>query len=308
MRIISNHHFIKIKHNAMKKIIYFIILVSFLSLPVYSQSQNGNGNIIQKEVALNTISKIINLTSANIYITNSYSDKLILEIDENLVNYIKYETHGNNIEIKSNAKSIRPTKFNLYLNVSKLEEIENTGSGEISTTNTIKSENFSLNNTGSGNCNIKVSSKVFKSEVTGSGNASIDSDADICDIEHTGSGDIKLRNINTNSSIDFENTGSGKSDINLNCKNLELNLNGSGDAIIAGYSKDFNLHILGSGNLAGENFNVDNCDVKLSGSGDAEFHCKNTAEIKIMGSGDLKLSGNYKINKISTLGSGRLIK
>ena len=292
----------------MKNIIYLILISCFLSLTADSQTLNGNGNVIQKEIPLNAISKISNLVSANIFITNSYSDKLILEIDENLVNNFQYELNDNDISITSNKKGFSPTKFNLYFSVSRLNAIENKGSGDINTTNVIQSENFSLLNAGSGNCNIKVNSKNLNSKVTGSGNASIESDADICNLEQHGSGSINLSNKNTNSNIQFENNGSGNSIIKSNSKNIELFLRGSGDVKIEGYSLNFTFHSLGSGDLDGQEFNTDNCDAKLSGSGDAEFYCNNTADIQILGSGDLKLHGECKINKISTLGSGKLIK
>jgi hypothetical protein len=292
----------------MKNITFLLVGIFFISALTYSQSINGSGNIIKKDLQVSKIEKVVNLTSANIIITQSESDKLTVELDDNLIQYFEYKGDKNEIEITFNKSNVQPTKFNVYINVSDLKKLENNGSGNISSTNTIKAKSFEFEHTGSGNSNINIYASTFKSEITGSGNAKINSDAEICSIEHTGSGNISISNENNNATVRFEHTGSGKSNINTKCKILDLSVMGSGDTKLQGNAATLNLEATGSGDISGENFITDNSKINMYGSGNAELKCNISADIEITGSGDLKLSGDYKIGKISMTGSGKLIK
>lgn len=292
----------------MKKCIVFVLLALIISPLTYAQSVKGNGNIIKKEFPVSKIENISNFCSANLFISQSDADKLTVEIDENLIQYFKYDAGKNNIEINLNGRNIGATTFNVYLNVTDLKGLENTGSGDIRTLNTIKSDDFVFDNTGSGDCSINIRSKTFNADITGSGNANVYTNANICKLDHTGSGDLELNNENNGSHLTLNNTGSGNSNVIFNGSNFELSNKGSGETKLKGQTVNFVINSLGSGGTNGEEFIAENCTVKMLGSGDIEFKCNKTADIEILGSGDLKLSGNYKINNISTTGSGKLIR
>ncbi len=285
-----------------------LIGIFFVSALSYSQSLKGSGNIIKKDLQVSKIDKIVNLTSANIIVTQSESDKLTVELDDNLIQYLEYKGGTNEIEITFNKGNIQPTKFNVYINVTDLKKLENNGSGNISSTNTIKAKSFEFEHTGSGNSSLSINASSFKSDITGSGNANINSDAEMCSIEHTGSGNISINNENINATVKFEHTGSGNSNVKAMCKTLDLSVMGSGDTKIQGSAAVLNLESTGSGDITGESFIAEKCNISMLGSGNVKFKCNISADIEITGSGDLELSGDYKIGKISTTGSGKLIK
>jgi len=291
----------------MKNLLFLLLGLFLLTSYSYSQVIKGNGNIVKKEFQVDNISKISNLTQANIFITQSGNENLSVELDENLFPYFEYKSKGG-LEINFNRNSVSATKFNVYVDVKELKMIENTGSGNISASNTIKGKSFKLEQTGSGNVDLIISSGDFKAEVTGSGNSSIKTDAEFCKVEHTGSGNISLKNDNIKSNIKFEHTGSGNADVDVNGTNFAFSNFGSGDGKIIGSATNFKLENEGSGNVNGSSFTTDYCSVEMSGSGNADFICNKESSIELNGSGDLKLNGDYKIKKIEMNGSGKLIK
>jgi hypothetical protein len=291
----------------MKKLLYLFLALIFAATYSYSQEVKGSGNIIKKDFQISNINKIGNISSANIFITQSESENLSVEIDDNLLQYFDYK-NGAGVEIKLNGKSISPTKFNVYVNVKGLKKIENIGSGNVTSTNTIKGTQFKLEQTGSGDVDLNVSATELKVDVTGSGNTAIKSDADFCNTEHMGSGNISLKIDNVKSSMKIEHTGSGNIDVDVKGTNLAFTNTGSGNGTITGTSANFKLENEGSGDVTGKAFTTDYCNVELSGSGDAEFNCNKEASIELNGSGDLKLKGDYKVKNIEMNGSGKLIK
>ena len=291
----------------MKNLLFVLLGLLFISSYTYSQDTKGNGNIVKKDFTVSNVYKVSNISQANIIITQSESENLSVEIDENLLSYFEYKaTDG--IEIHLNRNNISPTKFNVYVNVKELRKIENTGSGNITSTNTIIGNSFKMEQTGSGNVDLSLSAKEFKVEVTGSGNSNIKTDAEFCKVEHTGSGNISLKDDNVKSNVKFEHTGSGNADVDVKGVNFDFSNSGSGKGKISGTATNFKLENNGSGDIKGNAFVTDNCSVEMSGSGDAEFTCNKEAIVELNGSGDLKLKGEYKINKIEMNGSGKLVK
>ncbi len=288
------------------------ILTAFFSLLfitnyTFSQGTKGNGNIIKKDISVSSVYVISNISQANIFVTQSECENLTVETDENILQYFEYKGKDG-IEIYLRGSGISPTKFNVYIKVKDLRKIENTGSGNIASTNTISGKSFKLEQTGSGNVELTLNAKEFKAEVTGSGNSQIKTDAEFCDVEHTGSGNILIKNDNEKASTKIENTGSGNTDSEIKGVNFALTNSGSGNGKISGNVTNFKLENNGSGDIEGGLFQTENCTVELSGSGDAEFKCNKEAIIELNGSGDLRLKGEYKIKSIEMNGSGKLVK
>lgn len=291
----------------MKYLLFLLLSLLFITSYNYSQDTKGNGNIVKKDFPVSNVYKISNISQANIIITQSESENLSVEIDENLLSYFEYKS-TDGIEIYLTGRNISPTKFNVYVNVKELRKIENTGSGNISSTNTITGKSFKMEQSGSGNVDLSLSAKEFNIEVTGSGNSNIKTDAEFCKVEHSGSGNISLKDDNVKSNVKFEHTGSGNADVDVKGVNFDFSNSGSGKGKISGTAANFKLENNGSGDIKGDSFVTDNCSVEMSGSGNAEFTCNKEAIIELNGSGDLKLKGDYMINKIEMNGSGKLIK
>ena len=61
--------------------------------------------------------------------------------------------------------------------------------------------------------------------------------------------------------------------------------------------------LMGSGDVGMESVTADTADVSIMGSGDVRIRVNNRLDAKIMGSGDLEFGGSPEVNT-SVLGSG----
>ncbi|MCE1164121.1 MAG: DUF2807 domain-containing protein [Bacteroidetes bacterium] len=292
----------------MKNIIYTTLLVIAL-LPgiVFAQTVKGSGTIIKKDISVSGFNKITSLGSFNIYLKQSDAEKLTVEGDDNIVQYFSAEVSGRELNLTF-TKNVSPTKFDVYVEVKELNKFSGVGSGDIKTMNTIKADKFKLEMVGSGNLDFAVSSTDLKIEVTGSGNSKINAAATNCSVEHTGSGDMTLSYDNNQGNIKAEHTGSGDMTASIKSMNAMISNSGSGNFIADGNTANLKLENDGSGDFKGDKFATDKLNVEVNGSGNVNLTCNSEAAIELNGSGDLFLSGNYKVNKIETNGSGRLKK
>lgn len=93
---------------------------------------------------------------------------------------------------------------------------------------------------------------------------------------------------------------------NLDQRRLELRIAGSGDVSAKGTVDRLHVILAGSANARVENVAVKELRVVIAGSGNVDAAAKDEADIKIMGSGDVRLYGKPARVKSHISGSGRI--
>lgn len=289
------------------KTLFLVLIVSFAFGFAWSQ-EKGNGNIVKKTIEVSPFSRISALGPFDVVLNQSGSEKVTIEGDENLIQYLKADVSDNNLELMFSKNNVRPTKFIVYVDFKSIEKVEVTGSGDLKTTNTLTAGKFKLEHVGSGEVMFNVSANEVHIELTGSGDDKINASCDVLKVEHTGSGNCVITSLNHSSSVEVEHAGSGDFSASLKSTNTKLENSGSGDFKTVGSAVNLRLENNGSGNFDGSGYTTDNLDVEINGSGDVLLTCNMEASVEINGSGNLHLKGNYSIKKIDTQGSGRLKK
>ncbi len=128
------------------------------------------------------------------------------------------------------------------------------------------------------------------------------------EITSNGSGDIYASNLMGPSTY-IGISGSGDMDLGMNITNdVRLDISGSGDLEMTGGAHLLDMYLSGSGDFQGRNFNVDNCEIDVTGSGNAEVYVSDSLDVRITGSGDVYYWGNPGFVSQWITGSGNLIK
>ncbi|MEO0725653.1 MAG: DUF2807 domain-containing protein, partial [Bacteroidota bacterium] len=80
---------------------------------------------------------------------------------------------------------------------------------------------------------------------------------------------------------------------------------GAGDIELDGSADDISIGISGSGDVDAMGMTAQNCDVRVSGSGNVKVHATQQLNVRVSGSGDVYYRGNPNVqSRIS--GSGDL--
>ena len=118
-----------------------------------------------------------------------------------------------------------------------------------------------------------------------------------------GSGDIHVDKV---SGQDFEGevAGSGSLDVaSFAVQQLKLTIAGSGDMKASGSAQSAKYDIAGSGDIDAANVQTQSLEATIAGSGGIKAHATGNANISIMGSGDVYVTGGAKCS-VSKAGSG----
>lgn len=128
------------------------------------------------------------------------------------------------------------------------------------------------------------------------------------DVGLSGSGSIHTTNKFTGlDELDIHVSGSGHITLEYEANETDLGLSGSGEINLSGSSKSLSIGISGSGDVTAGKLMTDDCEIHISGSGDASVHADKNLETHISGSGDVSYSGSASVTtRIS--GSGDVIK
>ena len=122
----------------------------------------GTGDIVKEQrEASNQITKIVTEDNIDIVLTQSNDAQLIVEGGENLLPYIKTEVSGNVLSVFSKNKCgmfrDNTIPITVHLSVPNLTNIDYTGQGKISCTNTLNFSSFEINcNSGTGNIDLSM--------------------------------------------------------------------------------------------------------------------------------------------------------
>lgn len=125
-------------------------------------------------------------------------------------------------------------------------------------------------------------------------------------ISLAGSGDVYSSDVIDSSDLKLSIAGSGDFDLNVSTKSLQSSIAGSGDINLRGDSGEFNGSIAGSGNINAYDLRSLVARIKIAGSGNVKINAVNEIHAKTAGSGDIYYTGDPKVEKISSAGSGSI--
>ncbi len=239
----------------MKRAILFfaIVLTSLSSANAQwwnSEKVKGNGELVTKTRNTSSYDGVELVGSLNVELVSGAEGKIRVEAESNLQEYILTEVKNGTLKVSTEKNvDLRPTKkIRIIVPFESISKVALTGSGDISTSDIIKSQNFEMQVTGSGDMKLNISTGKAEGQITGSGNIYVSGQTEDFTCKVTGSGDFKayeLRAENARASI------SGSGDIEVYTVNsLYANVAGSGDVTYKGNPKKQDFKTSGSGSVA----------------------------------------------------------
>lgn len=127
-------------------------------------------------------------------------------------------------------------------------------------------------------------------------------------ISLSGSGNIRIEGLLKADELDLQLSGSGNIMGNVVANDLEVRQSGSGNTKLSGSAKHVEFNCSGSGNVSCYDLESDQCEIRISGSGNAELNVNRELSASISGSGNIRYKGNGNLVNANTAGSGKIRK
>ena len=123
-----------------------------------------------------------------------------------------------------------------------------------------------------------------------------------------GSGDIFCDDVINTNEMKTSIAGSGDITLAISASNLKSSIAGSGNINVKGDVEKIDCSIAGSGDVNANQLNAKIAKISIAGSGDVKINVSEEIHVSSVGSGDVYYSGNPKIVKSSSMGSGDVIE
>lgn len=123
----------------------------------------------------------------------------------------------------------------------------------------------------------------------------------------SGSGSMKIEGLIKGQTLNTSVSGAGSMNFNADVTDFKAVISGSGSMNVAGTGSKAFITVSGSGSFTGKNFHTNTTEIIVSGAGGATIHVENELSAILSGSGNIRYSGDPKV-EITKSGSGSISK
>lgn len=304
------------KQTILMKSISTLIILVLAATSVFSQV-SGNGNLEKQERNVGDFTGVVVSSGIDVIIKQGDQNKVVIETDENLQQYIITEVESGilNIYVMKNTRIIRSKNMDAHVTVSKLNKLNVSGGGDVQSQNIINTDDISIRISGGGDlqfdlianrakCDVSSGGDVsmdgeigeFKAEISGGGDLHLEGGIGMLDLGMSGGGDAKISGGNEAEGVMISMSGGGDLILDIACEKIKISVSGGGD-VSASAGPDVSqagFSIVGGGDLSLE-IGAEELAISMGGGGDASLRgsaTKFAGEIK--SGGDLE-AANFKV-------------
>ena len=218
----------------MKKFALTIALILTVST-LFAQRWNskkalGNGKIISKERTIPDFDALKVAGNFKVKISSEQSEKLSINTDENLMEYIITEVEDGTLKIRMKKNYyLKPSNhraISIKVPMKALRLVTLSGSGSIHSDKPIRSRSINTKMAGSGKISLNVETQEMSANLSGSGRIELQGSSEEFEAKLAGSGSIRARAMEVNGG-DFSLSGSGRMIVNVSGR-LKAQVSGSG--------------------------------------------------------------------------------
>lgn len=161
------NNILTLKTNIMKPTNIIVLAVAALFLSAcnfnFNTGETGNGNVVTQERNVSEdFSEVRGSAGLDVYLTQGDENKIVVEADENLLQYISTEIENGKLHITTSENIGRSKAKKVHVSFKHLNNIEASSGADVIGNSVIKSENLSLK--GSSGADLEV--EVFSKEIS----------------------------------------------------------------------------------------------------------------------------------------------
>lgn len=213
----------------------FLGLVIAFALNSCINTIDGNGEVTKEQRAVSSFNKIDISGGYEVLINQGDKERLELEVDENLLEYIETETKKNTLYISTKKPIGNASSLKLYITVVDVEDIDVSGAIELKNKGTYKTETLEIDVSGAADINLDVDVENLTMDMSGASETTLSGTANNFEIEISGAGELQAKKLKTrNTTIDI--SGAGSAIVHAK-KTLNVSVSGAGSVKYKGSPK-----------------------------------------------------------------------
>ena len=239
----------------MKKLLSLslVLLLTASCSAQWGKKVKGNGNITTIDRSVGNYDAVALAGWFDVDLVTGKEGEITLKGESNLLEHIKTEVKNGKLTIKvEKGYNLKPSSWDdgikITVPVENINSVALSGSGVIVGKTTIKTNDFNVAMSGSGDITLAIESNSVDASMSGSGDINLSGSTRTFDATISGSGDIKAYDL---SADNVNATVSGSADIKVTAnKMLKARVSGSGDISYRGNPEKVDTKSSGSGDIS----------------------------------------------------------
>ncbi|MEN8120573.1 MAG: head GIN domain-containing protein [Bacteroidota bacterium] len=234
----------------MRKLLFLLSFIGLTATVLSSCNifcEKGNGSPVSVVRDVMEFDEIDIDGQAVVFLEQGSEAKVEVEIDSNLLEFVKTEVSGMKLKIYDDKCLEEVTKYEIHITVPNLSELYVDGSVSIKSESLIKSDNLYIKTKGSGDIHLGVDSEDLETVTKGSGNLKLFGRTSNFEIDLDGAGSIDAYGLLAKT-VDANVDGAGTCKINASEK-FYGDVGGSGKIYYKGNPKKVKTDVSGSGSI-----------------------------------------------------------
>ena len=217
----------------MKSIKYFLITIfaitlSSCHLDMHIGQVHGNGDVVTEDRHVDeNFDKVKGSTGLDVYLTEGNENKIVVEADENLMEFIETNIHDGKLTIRSNKNIGRYKAKKVHVTYKKLVSIEASSGADVIGNSVIKSETLNLDSSCGADLEVEVFTKDLYAETSSGADIVLSGKTLNLKAKASSGSDLKARKLNASNCNARASSGA---DITVNVKDkLDAKASSGGD-------------------------------------------------------------------------------
>ncbi len=212
------------------------ILLLFLTACVDGQfyrSVRGNGKVVKEERTVSSFDGISVSTSIDVFLSQGNSESLIVEADENLMEYLVTEVKNGILGIYFDNVSIRDaTVKRVYVTMKEVKSLKTSSAGDILGQTPVRCSDIILESSSAGNIRLELYADNVKVNISSSGDITLTGEAETMKANLSSAGDLNALDFKVNEA-DLSVSSAGDAEVYAT-KKLIAHASSAGDIVYRG--------------------------------------------------------------------------
>lgn len=239
----------------MKKLITLglTVLLSASCTAQWGKRIKGNGNITTLNRNVGSYDQVALAGWFDVDLVAGKEGEVTIKGESNLLEYVVTSVKDGKLSIKvKKGINLKPSSWDngikITVPIESIDAVKLSGSGDIISKTTIKTNNLKVALSGSGDITLAIDSKSVDTAMSGSGDITLRGNTENLKVSISGSGDIKAYKLDADN-VDAAISGSADIEVTAN-KMIRARVAGSGDISYRGNPEKVDTKSTGSGDIS----------------------------------------------------------
>lgn len=224
----------------------FFLLASTLFFASCDEMIIGSGRVVEEERDVRSFDAIEVSGAFHVYLSQGNRESLVIEADDNLMQYIETNVSGGKLYLETRGMSMRRATMRAHITVTDLDAIKASGAVKITGETPLDFDRLKIKVSGAADIDMEVFGDLMELGISGAGKTYLTGEVEKMAIKLSGASKLKAETLYTRL-MDIDISGAGSANVNVE-EVLDAKISGAGSVKYIGDPK-VHSKISGAGNV-----------------------------------------------------------